>query len=269
MRSSSQSSVEDSQGGAANQPFARVCVPARDSALGGGSRLHSVGNGVEVEAPAPVSIAVGATESPAPSSNGIVASSNQGQHATQLQSGQKMCAIPLPDGDSDCATASSTSLRAAPPSSCEEKHMAGSECTESSGSIGKGVDSEYQQGSQRRHSGPRVEDGGDELLKGQDSQTTAVTSRARCPRLESRGLDRALELATRCLRADGFHTKAYALRAELEARRGRKDRAIADLKAAASLDSGNSWTRINLVRLRAPQLRLCLLGVLVLLSPCL
>lgn len=62
-----------------------------------------------------------------------------------------------------------------------------------------------------------------------------------------RGLHGAMELATRCLRKDGFNAKAYGLRAELEARLGRRDRAIADFRAAASLEVGDSRPRINMV----------------------
>lgn len=62
-----------------------------------------------------------------------------------------------------------------------------------------------------------------------------------------RGLHGALELVTRCLRTDGFNAKAYSLRAELEARLGRRDRAIADYKAAASLEVGDPRSRINMV----------------------
>lgn len=69
------------------------------------------------------------------------------------------------------------------------------------------------------------------------------------------GLHGALELATRCLRKDGFNAKAYGLRAELEARLGRRDRAIADYRAAASLNVGDPRPRMNMVckdaRLRA------------------
>lgn len=65
------------------------------------------------------------------------------------------------------------------------------------------------------------------------------------------GFEGALELATRCLRRDGFNAKAYNLRAELETRLGRRDRAIADFRAAASLEVGDPRPRINMVgRLR-------------------
>ncbi len=62
------------------------------------------------------------------------------------------------------------------------------------------------------------------------------------------GFEGALELATRCLRKDGFNAKAYNLRAELETRLGRRDRAIADYRAAASLEVGDPRPRINMVR---------------------
>lgn len=64
----------------------------------------------------------------------------------------------------------------------------------------------------------------------------------------SSGLESALKLVTRCLRVDGFHVKAYALRAELETRLGQRDRAIADYEAAASIESGDQRPRINQVR---------------------
>lgn len=61
------------------------------------------------------------------------------------------------------------------------------------------------------------------------------------------GLEKALKLATRCIDADGFHSKAYALRGELQARLGRKDRAIADYEAAALLERTDPRSQINQV----------------------
>lgn len=78
------------------------------------------------------------------------------------------------------------------------------------------------------------------------SKVAPPRSRRRVKRL--RGFHGALELATRCLRKDGFSAKAYGLRAELEARLGRRDRAIADYSAAASLEVGDPRPRINMVR---------------------
>ena len=78
------------------------------------------------------------------------------------------------------------------------------------------------------------------------SKSSPPHSRRRARKLS--GLHGALELATRCLRKDGFNAKAYSLRAELEARLGRRDRAIADFRAAASLEVGDPRPRINMVR---------------------
>lgn len=61
------------------------------------------------------------------------------------------------------------------------------------------------------------------------------------------GYELALELATRCLRKDGFNAKAYCLRAELEVRLGRRDRTMVDYAAAASLEVGDLRPRINMV----------------------
>ncbi|CAN0516496.1 unnamed protein product, partial [Ectocarpus sp. 12 AP-2014] len=81
-------------------------------------------------------------------------------------------------------------------------------------------------------------------------RTAAANKPSRCRggkrRRLPRGLNGALELVTRCLRTDGFNAKAYSLRAELEARLGRRDRAIADYKAAASLEVGDPRSRINM-----------------------
>lgn len=66
------------------------------------------------------------------------------------------------------------------------------------------------------------------------------------------GLDKAIELTSRCLLADGFNAKAYTLRAEMEARLGRKDRAITDFQAAALLETGDPRSRINQVGRRLP-----------------
>lgn len=77
------------------------------------------------------------------------------------------------------------------------------------------------------------------------SKSSPLYSRKRTRKLK--GLHGALELATRSLRKDGFNAKAYGLRAELEARLGRRDRAIADFKAAASLEVGDPRPRINMV----------------------
>lgn len=82
-------------------------------------------------------------------------------------------------------------------------------------------------------------------------RTAAANNPSRCRGVKRRrlprGLNTALELVTRCLRTDGFNAKAYSLRAELEARLGRRDRAIADYKSAASLEVGDPRSRINMV----------------------
>lgn len=80
------------------------------------------------------------------------------------------------------------------------------------------------------------------MVGGHDSNTPYACKSGR--------LTRALELATCCLRADGFNARAYALRAEIEARLGRRDRAIADYEAAAEMESGNPWPKVNQVGLR-------------------
>lgn len=83
------------------------------------------------------------------------------------------------------------------------------------------------------------------------SQRTGAPNIPRLPRRRRkrklRGYELALELATRCLRKDGFNAKAYCLRAELEARLGRRDRTMADYGAAASLEVGDPRPRINMV----------------------
>lgn len=61
----------------------------------------------------------------------------------------------------------------------------------------------------------------------------------------SRGLKRALDLATRCLAVDGTHANAYMLRAEVEEQLGRRSRAIADFEAASLLSVGDPRPRIN------------------------
>lgn len=63
----------------------------------------------------------------------------------------------------------------------------------------------------------------------------------------SRGLERALKLATRCLEVDGSHADAYMLRAEIELRLGRKDRSVVDFEAAALLSVGDPRLRVNQV----------------------
>ncbi|CAB1115628.1 unnamed protein product [Ectocarpus sp. CCAP 1310/34] len=82
-------------------------------------------------------------------------------------------------------------------------------------------------------------------------RTAAANNPSRCRGVKRqrlpRGLNGALELVSRCLGTDGFNAKAYSLRAELEARLGRRDRAIADYKAAASLEVGDPRSRINMV----------------------
>lgn len=66
-------------------------------------------------------------------------------------------------------------------------------------------------------------------------------------RLGDVGLEKALDLATRCLQEDESHAKAYALRAEMEGLLGKRERAIADFEAAAMLDVGDPRPRINQV----------------------
>lgn len=88
-------------------------------------------------------------------------------------------------------------------------------------------------------------EGGRPPVKQGKSKSSVIYSQM--PTRKLRGFHGALELATRCLRKDGFNAKAYVLRAELEARLGRRERAIADFRAAASLDVGDPRPRINMV----------------------
>ena len=82
-------------------------------------------------------------------------------------------------------------------------------------------------------------------------QSSSPTNQARAYRRRRqrgwRGAERALKLVTRCLRMDSLNVNAYALRAELEARLGRRDRAITDFGAAASLEHAGSRSKINQV----------------------
>ncbi|CAM9131600.1 unnamed protein product, partial [Scytosiphon promiscuus] len=76
--------------------------------------------------------------------------------------------------------------------------------------------------------------------------STRSRPRRRMRKQKPRGLDRALDLITRCIRKDRFNSKAYNLRAELQLHLGRRDRAIGDYRAAASLEAGNSRSRMNM-----------------------
>lgn len=73
----------------------------------------------------------------------------------------------------------------------------------------------------------------------------------------SSGFEKALELATLCVKVDGFNSKAYALRGELQARLGRRDRAIADYEAAALLERTDPRPRINQVPVLSARLESC------------
>lgn len=64
----------------------------------------------------------------------------------------------------------------------------------------------------------------------------------------SHRLERALDLATRCLAIDGTHANAYMLRAEIEEQLGRRGRAIMDFKAASLLSAGDPRPKINEVK---------------------
>lgn len=85
------------------------------------------------------------------------------------------------------------------------------------------------------------------------------TRRRLSPRRQSgwSGFEKALELATLCVNVDGFNSKAYALRGELQARLGRRDRAIADYEAAALLERTDPRPRINQVYVLSARLESC------------
>lgn len=91
-----------------------------------------------------------------------------------------------------------------------------------------------------------VNDQKDVPFRGRPSSPTNAASRRRRQR-GRRGVEKALKLVTRCLQMDALNAKAYALRAELEARLGRRDRAITDFRAAASLEHAGSRSKINQV----------------------
>ena len=118
--------------------------------------------------------------------------------------------------------------------------------------------------SQRQQSYPRddpIKEGANDrenvsFIDQSSSPANGVRAYRRRRQRGRRGIENALKLVTRCLQMDALNAKAYALRAELEARLGRRDRAITDFKAAASLDYGGSRSKINQVGTRATQ-RLC------------
>lgn len=73
----------------------------------------------------------------------------------------------------------------------------------------------------------------------------------------SSGFEKALRLATQCVSVDAFNSNAYALRGELQARLGRRDRAIADYEAAALLERADPRPRINQVCVLGARLESC------------
>lgn len=114
------------------------------------------------------------------------------------------------------------------------------------------ADSKRQQGGQPPRDGPTSKQGANDRASTPfrdhpSSPTNEARARRRHRQRGGRGMEKSLKLVTRCLQRDALNANAYALRAELEARLGRRDRAITDFKAAASLEHGGSRSKVNKV----------------------
>lgn len=264
IRSSSRESDDDSDNndddGAPRGPLSRPDSSGWDPALFDQYSLRTSTSRNSTETPSPAASEAVRVVAEEPSRVGGgndtfgCSDGSPGQHNDERVE-SSVAAAPRTRAVSSDGGAGKTALAAPPSPSLGRNEEMKESATKPRGvsSVFDGVaDSKRQQGGQPPRDGPTVKQGANDrestpFRDRPSSPTNEARARRRRRQRGGRGMEKSLKLVTRCLQRDALNAKAYALRAELEARLGRRDRAITDFKAAAALEHGGSRSKVNQV----------------------